>query len=119
LNLLISPVLLRGTIVISSPCWSMTCTVVSPSSTVTVWPCVANADLDALPGNLDAAAAGHLPLDRRPRSRERIWPGQADALDPVPLAGRDGAGKGAPQDAVLGNDVHDLAVQADAGSLPG
>jgi hypothetical protein len=27
-----------GTIVISSPCWSMTCTVVSPSSTVTVWP---------------------------------------------------------------------------------
>jgi hypothetical protein len=40
---------------------------------------VANADLDALPGNLDAAAAGHLPLDRQPRGRERIWPGQADA----------------------------------------
>ncbi len=81
--------------------------------------CVANADLDALPGKLDAAAAGHLPLDRQPRSRERIWPGQADALDPVPLVGRDGAGKDAPQDAVLGNDVHDLAVQADVGSLPG
>jgi hypothetical protein len=63
--------------------------------------CVANADLYALPGNLDAVAAGHLPLDRQPRGRERIWPGQADALDPLPLVGRDGAGKGAPQDAVI------------------
>ena len=45
--------------------------------------------------------------------------GEADALETVPLAGRDGAGQGAPQDAVLGDDVHDLAVEADAGSLPG
>jgi hypothetical protein len=40
-------------------------------------------------------------------------------LQPVPLAGRDRARQGAPQDAVLGDDVHDLAVEADAGSLPG
>jgi hypothetical protein len=40
-------------------------------------------------------------------------------LQLVPLAGRDGARQGAPQDAVLGEDVHDLAVEADAGTLPG
>jgi hypothetical protein len=50
--------------------------------------CVANADLDALPGNLDAAAAGHLPLDHQPRSRERIWPGQAAAAAPRPRTRR-------------------------------
>ena len=48
-----------------------------------------------------------------------MLPGKADALKPVPLAGRDRAGQGAPQDAVLGDDVHDLAVEADAGSLAG
>ena len=48
-----------------------------------------------------------------------VWPGEADALETVPLAGRDGAGQGAPQDAVLGDDVHDLAVEADPGTLPG
>ncbi len=50
--------------------------------------------------------------------REWFWPGEADALELVPLAGRDGARQAAPQDAVLGDDVHDLPVQADAGSLP-
>ena len=37
----------------------------------------------------------------------------------MPLAGRDRAGQAAPQDAVLGDDVHELAVQADAGPLVG
>jgi hypothetical protein len=119
LNLLISPVLLRGTIVISSPCWSMTCTVVSPGSAVTVWPAWLmptwmHCRATWMPPRLDtfrwtvsrAAGSGSGPARRTP-------------LDPLPLVGRNGAGKGAPQDAVLGNDVHDLAVQADAGSLPG
>ena len=39
-------------------------------------------------------------------------------MELVPLARRDGAGEGAPQDAVLGEDVHDLAVEADPGRWP-
>lgn len=41
---------------------------------------VAEADLDALAGNLDAAAAGDLPLDGQAGLRQRVWPGEADAL---------------------------------------
>lgn len=70
---------------------------------------MAEADLDALAGDLDAAAAGDLPLDGQAGLRQRVWPGKADALQTVPLAGRDRAGQGAPQDAVLGDDVHDPA----------
>jgi hypothetical protein len=80
---------------------------------------VAEADLDALTGDLHAAAAGDSPLDRQARLRQGVWPGEADALEFVPLAGRDGAGQGAPQDAVLGDDVHDLSVEADCRSLSG
>jgi hypothetical protein len=69
LNLLISPVPLRATVTSSSPLLSMTAG----------WPgkfdgdglaCMGHADLDALAGDLDAAAAGHLPLDGQARSRE-------------------------------------------------
>jgi hypothetical protein len=80
---------------------------------------VAEADLDALACDLDAAAAGYPPLDCQAELRQRVWPGKADALQPVPLTGRDGARQGLPQDAVLGDDVHDLAVQVDSCSLTG
>src|SRR5215472_12445812 len=78
-----------------------------------------HADLDALAGDLDAAAGGDPPLDGDGGFGQGCGPGQADALQAVALAGRDGAGQGAPQHAVLGDDVHQLAVQADAGPLPG
>ena len=65
-----------------------------------------------------------------PREETRRWtvaaavgqgggPGQAHPLQAVALAGWDGAGQGAPQHAVLGDDVHQLAIQADPGPLPG
>src|SRR5262245_59340435 len=54
-------------------------------------PGVAEADLDALAGDLDAAAAGDPPLDGQARLWQRPWSGQADALQPVALAGRDRA----------------------------
>jgi hypothetical protein len=38
-------------------------------------PGVGEADLDALAGDLDAAAAGYLPLDSSAGRRERVWPG--------------------------------------------
>jgi hypothetical protein len=80
---------------------------------------VGEADLDVLPGDLNAAAAGDLPLDGLGLWREWVWPGEADALELVPLAWRDRAGQSAPQDAVLGDDVHDLAVEPDPGPLAG
>jgi hypothetical protein len=55
--------------------------------------CVGHADLDALAGDLDAAAAGDFPLDGLGLWREWFWPGEADALELVALAGRDGAPK--------------------------
>ena len=82
-------------------------------------PGVAEGDLDALTGNLDTAAARDLPLDDHAGRRKWLRPRQADALEAVALARRDGAGQAAPQDAVLSEDVHDLAVQAEAGALPG
>jgi hypothetical protein len=54
---------------------------------------VGEADLDALAGYLDAAAAGDLPLDSLGLWREWFWPGEADALELVPLAWRIGAGR--------------------------
>jgi hypothetical protein len=54
---------------------------------------VAEADLDALAGDLDAAAAGDLPLDGQAGLRQRVWPGEADALQPVPLARGIGQGR--------------------------
>ena len=63
--------------------------------------------------------AGYLPLDDGAGGRQRLRPGEADTLELVPLARRDGVGEGAPQDAVLGEDVHDLAVEADPGPLAG
>jgi hypothetical protein len=89
LNRLISPVLFLGTVVRSSLWPSMTRSVVSPSSMVTVWRGVAQAGLDALAGDLDAAATGDLPLDSQARLRQKVWPGEAHALQAVPLAGRD------------------------------
>ena len=62
---------------------------------------------------------GNPPLHRRSGFRQGGGPGQAGALEAVPLAGWDGAGQGAPQHPVLGDDVHQLAVQADPGPLPG
>lgn len=50
---------------------------------------------------------------------QRGGPGEADTLEAVPFGGRDGAGQGAPQHPILGDDVHQLAIQADAGPLPG
>ena len=82
-------------------------------------PGMGQADLDALAGDPDGAAAGDLPLDDRAGGRQRLRAGQPDALQLVPLAGRDRARQGAPQHAVLGEDVHDLPVEADAGALPG
>lgn len=38
MNLVISPLPVRGIVVTSSPCWPVTRRVVSPSSMVTVWP---------------------------------------------------------------------------------
>ena len=111
--------LFLGTVVISSPWSSMIRRLVLPSSMVTILPCVAEADLDALVGDLDAAPAGDFPLDRHAGGRQRLRTGEADALELVPLAGRDGTGQGAPQDAVLGEDVHDLVVEAEPGPLPG
>ena len=119
LKRLISQVLFLGTVVISSPWSSMIRRLVLPSSMVTILPCVAEADLDALVGDLDAAPAGDFPLDRHAGGRQRLRTGEADALELVPLAGRDGTGQGAPQDAVLGEDVHDLVVEAEPGPLPG
>ena len=58
----------------SSPCWSMTRRVVSSSWMVTVCPAWREAGLDALAGDLDAAAAGHLPLDGQPGWREWLGP---------------------------------------------
>ncbi len=49
---------------------------------------VAEADLDALAGDLDTAPAGHLPLDGEIGGRQWCWPGQADPLELVPLAGQ-------------------------------
>jgi hypothetical protein len=46
---------------------------------------VADADLDALAGDLDSAAAGDLPADSQGRLRQRVGAGKADALQPVPL----------------------------------
>ena len=65
-----------------------------------------------------------------PRQETRRWtvtvawgrgagPARRTPCSRVALAGRDGAGQGAPQHAVLGEHVHQLAVEADAGSLPG
>ena len=56
------------------------------------FPGVAEADLDALAGDLDPAAAGDPPLDGQAWLWQRAGPGQADALQPVALAGRDRAG---------------------------
>src|SRR5262249_19172961 len=81
--------------------------------------CVGHADLDALAGDLDAAPAGDPPLHGLAGIWQRVWPGQADSLEPVALAGRDGTRQGAPQHPVLGDDMHDLAVEADPGALPG
>jgi hypothetical protein len=50
---------------------------------------------------------------------EWLWAGKANSPEPVPLAGEDRAGQAEPQDTVLGDDVHDLAVQADPCALPG
>ncbi len=64
--------------------------------------------------------AGHLALDHQARGWQRLRARPSRTpCELVPLAGRNGARQGAPQDAVLGDDVHDLAVQADAGTLPG
>jgi hypothetical protein len=54
---------------------------------------VAEANPDPLAGYLDAAAAGHLPLDVEAGGRQRLRSGEADALELVPLAGRDGQGR--------------------------
>jgi hypothetical protein len=118
LNRVISAGLVRGTVVISSRCWSMT-----PQGGLFEFDGdrlagVGEADLDALAADLDAAAAGDLPPDGQAGLRERVRSGEADALQPVPLAGLDGAGQRPPQDAVLRDDVHDLAVDAPAGALP-
>src|SRR5260221_10969392 len=53
-----------------------------------------------------AGGSGAGPARRTPWSLCR-WPGRV------------GAGQAAPQDAVLGEDVHDLAVEPDPGVLPG
>jgi len=57
--------------------------------TVTVLPRVGHADLDALAGDLDAAAGRDPPLHGGGRLGAAGGPGQADALQPVPLARRD------------------------------
>jgi hypothetical protein len=75
--------------------------------------------VDALMGDLDAAPAGDPPLHGDGGFGQRGGPGQADALEAVALAGRDGVGQGAPQHPVLGDHMHQLAVEADAGPLPG
>jgi len=80
-------------------------------TTVTI-SCVGHADLDALAGDLDAAAGGDPPLHRRGGAGQGGGSGQAHPLQPVAPGGRDGAGQGAPQHAVLGDHVHQLAVQA-------
>ena len=54
-------------------------------------PGVAEADLDALAGDLDAAPAGHPPLDGARSRRQRLG-SEADSLQPVPLARRNRAG---------------------------
>src|SRR5262249_40819941 len=77
---------------------------------------VGHADLDLLVGDLDATAGGHPPLNRDGGFRKGGGPGQADALEPVALAGWDGAGQGAPQHTVLGDGVHPLAVEAGGGA---
>ncbi len=60
-------------------------------------PGVGQADLDALAGDPDAAAAGHLPLDGQAGGRQRLRPGKPDALQ-LCAAGRAGrARQGAPQ----------------------
>src|SRR5260370_28448115 len=49
-------------------------------------PGVAEADLDTLAGDLDAAAAGHLALDGPAGRRERLRARPADALEAFALA---------------------------------
>jgi hypothetical protein len=66
LNRVISPVPLRGTVVISSPLEPMT-----PQGSVAErngdgLACVREAGLDALARDLDAAAAGHFPPNGQP-----------------------------------------------------
>jgi hypothetical protein len=43
---------------------------------------MAEADLDALARDLDAAAALYPPLDCQAGLWQRVWPGEADALEP-------------------------------------
>ena len=81
--------------------------------------CVGHADLDFLGGDHDAAPRGDPPLHWDAGWGQWGGTSQADALQPVPLAGPDRAGQGAPQHTVLGDDVHQLAVKADPGPLPG
>jgi len=66
---------------------------------------VAEADLDALARDLDAAAAGYPPLDCQAGPWQLVWAGEADAVQPVSLTGRDGARQCPPQDAVRGDHV--------------
>jgi hypothetical protein len=118
LNRLIPPVLLLGTVVRSSPLPSMTRSAVSPSSMVTMRPACGRPTwmrwrATWMPPRMDtfrwmtvlAGGSGSGPASR--------------ALQLVPLGGWDRARQGPPQQAVLGDDVHDRAVQADPGPLPG
>jgi hypothetical protein len=118
LNRVISPVPFRGTVVSSPPLWSMTRRVVSPSSMVTILPAWEKPTWMRWRATWMPPRLETLPLNGQPWSWEGFWSGEADALERVPLAGRDGAGQGAPQDAVLGDDMHHLTVEADAGPLP-
>jgi hypothetical protein len=70
-------------------------------------------------GGLDAAAGRDPPLDLGSGVGHGFRTGRADALEAVPLVRWDGAGQGAPQHPVLGDHVHQLAVEAEAGPLPG
>jgi hypothetical protein len=57
-------------------------------------------------------------LDTRRWACQRVKSGQADALQPVPLAGRDGTGQGAPPDAQPQRGPYHRRGQA-ADGLPG
>jgi len=81
-----------GTVISSSPVWSLTAMLVSSSWMVTVLPAW------VMPAwmrwrDLDAAAAGDLSPDGQGVLWQRVWSGEADALEAVPLAGSDGTGR--------------------------
>jgi hypothetical protein len=79
---------------------------------------VDHSGVDLLPGDQERAAAGHPPLHGdRTSGLGRQGAGAAGSAQPVPVCGRDGAGQGAQQVAVVADDAHLGAVHPEGDAL--